>query len=239
MSNTLQTAPPDAGPRRGLPRWAWVLIGLLTIIAIVAASIAVFASRGRQVIVLPPEPAAPAATASPSVAPSPTVSAPTATIADGCLGGASDLDRAVLTAQQQAPLSAVGAAAFTATVIRWASATPAPPFQAATARQALSRGATTKVRDSLSGQRAASGATATVDFAEGKYYVENFDGVTAIVSYLGNGVATQDGLSLGSGYLAGTVYLDSENGTWHLRDVTAERSLADLQRIGVPYAAGC
>lgn len=237
MSTSLQSGTSDSGPRRGLPRWAWVLIGLLTVIAIVAVAIAVFAARGRQVVVLPPEPT-PSASASPTPSPSPPAATPVVTLADGCLGGATELDRAVLTAQRDAPLTAAGAAAFAATFLRWATATPAPPFQDVTAEQVLTDGATSAAR-ALSGTRDPAGSTFTTSFAEGEYYIEAFDETRAIVSLLGTASGTSQGVPQGEALVAGTITLDAVNGTWRLQDLSEGRSLADLQRIGTPYSGGC
>lgn len=239
MSTSLRSAPPDSGPRRGLPRWAWVLIGLLAVIAIVAAAIAVFTARGKQVIVLPPSPTPAVASAGPTPSSSPSASISDATLADGCLGGATELDRAVLTAQRDAPLTPAGAASFTATLVRWATATPPPPYQAQTARQVLAGDATPAATRFPSGSHALPGAVGSIDFADGRYYVEAFDGRSAIVSYVGTGTATQDGVPQGSGYLAGATHLVAQNGTWHLADISAERDLTDLLRVGSPYAGGC
>lgn len=235
MTDTLHTAPAGTSPRQRLPRWAWVLIGLLTVIALVASAIAVFASRDRQVIVLPPAPAPQAA----SPAPSPRVSAPPAvTVADGCLGGATELDRAVLTAQRDAPLTEAGAAAFAATALRWAIATPAPPFQAVTAKQVLAQDATSAAR-ALSGTVESKGWTGTMDVEDGKYYVEAFDGRSAVVSVVGRLTGTRDGAALEAAFLFPSVRVVAQNGTWRLQDRTGERTLADLQRIGQRYAGGC
>ena len=180
MATTIQTSPPDSGPRRGLPRWAWVLVALLAAVALVAVAVAVFAVRGRTVVhsAAPPSPAA---SVSPSSSASP---AATATLADGCLGGVAELDRAVLTAQRQAPLTPAGAASFTATVIRWAFAGPPPPYQQVTARQVLTDNAGSAARRSLTGTKDLGSSTEAIDFTNGKYYVESFDGDSAIVSYL-------------------------------------------------------
>ena len=240
MSTSLQSATPDSGSRGGLPRWAWVLIGLLTVIAIVAAAIAVFAARGRQVIVLPPAPAAPAASSSASPTTSPSGSpGPAVTIADGCLGGATQLDRAVLSAQREAPLTSVGAATFTATLVRWALAAPPPPYQEVTAREVFADGATPAVRRSLSSSKELGTSTGAVDFSTGRYYVEAFDGRSAIVSYVASANGTLNGAPLEEAIIGGAVHLQAVNGTWHYADLTSERSIEDLQRIGTPYSAGC
>lgn len=240
MSTSLQSASPDLGPRRGLPRWAWFLIGLLTVIAVVAAAIAVFAVRGRQVVVLPPEPTAPAASSSASPTASPSSSpAPALTIADGCLGGVTQLDRAVLSAQRDASLTPVGAASFTATLIRWALAAPPPPYQDETAREVFADGATPAARRSLSSSKDLGTSTGAVDFSTGRYYVEAFDGRSAIVSYVASANGTLNGAPLEQAIIGGAVHLQAVNGTWHYVDLTSERSIEDLQRIATPYSGGC
>lgn len=239
MSSTVQASKPDSGPRRGLPRWAWVLIGLLTVIAIVSAAIAVFASRGRQVVVLPPEPAPPAASAA-TPSPSASTSAAPVTLADGCLGGATDSDRAVLTAQRDAPLTQAGAASFTATLVRWAFAVPPPPFQKVTAEQVLAPGATAAAQRSLSSaKQITDGSTATFSFANGRYYVEAFDGRSAIVSYVADARVTADGRPLQGAAIGGSIHLEAVNGVWRYQDRSAERAIEDIQRVGQPYSGGC
>ena len=235
MATTIQTSPPDSGPQRGLPRWAWVLVALLAAVALVAVAVAVFAVRGRTVA-HPASPPSPAASASPSSSAS---QAATATLADGCLGGVAELDRAVLAAQRQAPLTPAGAASFTATVIRWAFAGPPPPYQQVTARQVLTDNASPAARRSLSSTKDLAGSTGGVDFTDGKYYVESFDGDSAIVSYVGGANPTLNGVPQGAVLLGGAAHLEAVNGTWHYKDLTSERSIEDLQRIGIPYSGGC
>lgn len=239
MSTSLQPAPTDAG-RRGLPRWGWVLIGLLTVIAIVASTVAVFAARGRQVIVLPPEPAPAAAPAAPAPTSSSTAPATVPTpAADGCLGGATELDRAVLTAQRDAPLTPEGAAAFTATLVRWAIATPPPPYRAATVPQVLAQDATATAEEFARNDQVPAGWLLTVDFTDGQYYVESYDTQTAIVSYLGRGTGAENGVTADPVVLWGAAHLVAQNGTWHLADFSTERDMSDLRRIGTRYAGGC
>jgi hypothetical protein len=230
------TTPPGTTPRRRLPRWVWALIALLTVITVVA--VAVFATRGEREVVPSGDPEQPV-TVAPSTS-SPGTVMP-ASAADGCLGGATDLDRAVLTAQQQAPLTPEGAAAFTATLVRWASAVPASPYQQVTAQQVFSVHATSAAKKFLSSTATVPEAsTGRVDFGDGgKYYVEAFDGDTAIVSYVATLSATQHGAPLGEAYVSGAVTLEAQNGTWHFRDQSLARNLEDVQRIGTPYAAGC
>lgn len=240
MSTTTQAATPNGAPRRGTPRWAWVLIIVLAIVAVLAISVAVFAARGREVL-LPPAPT-PTGQSTPTSQTSSASSSPSQTVedAEGCLGGATELDRAVLTAQKKAPLSPAGAAAFTATLVRWASTSPAPPYQEDTSRQILDRAASSRARGFFSsGRHLPAGAVATVNFENGKYYVESFDGTNTIVSYVATGEAWKDGSAEGSGYLSGALHLMAVNGSWRLHDVSAERTLDDLLQVGTSYSGGC
>lgn len=158
--------------------------------------------------------------------------------ADGCLGGPTGLDQAVLTAQRQAPLTETGAAAFAATVLRWATATPAPPSQDVTAEQILAEDATTAARN-LSGTKDPQGYTGSVSFSDGEYYVEVFDGTSAIVSVIGRVTGTRNGAPLGEAFVYPAIRLTAQNGSWRFQDISEERTLANLQRIGTPYAGGC
>ncbi len=234
-------SPPGPAPRRGLPRWAWVLIALLAAIALVAVAVAVFGRRG-QTIVLPPAPAPSQSAISAMPTPEPSSLASSAapvTLADGCLGGVLELDGAVLAAQRQAPLTPAGAASFTATLVRWAFAAPAPAYQAATAEQIMTANATGAAVRSLSSSKDLANSADALDFSAGKYYVESFTGDSAIVSYLAGGTGTLNGAPVDPGVVGGTVYLKAVNGTWHYQDRTAQRSIEDLQRMGVPYSGGC
>lgn len=239
------TAPPPASPpdRPGrLPRWVLALIALLSLIALVAVVVAVIAIRGPEPATggqVAPTPVIPASAAgTPTASPSAT-GAPEATIADGCLGGPSELDRAVITAQKQTPLNEVGAATFTASLMRWVFTGPPPPFQKRTATQILTPDASSAARRSLSSSKDLEGSSGTLDFRDGKYYVESFDGNRAIVSYLGTGHLADNGTPQPDVLLAGSVHLQAVNGVWRYRSLSSERSIEDLQRIGVPYSGGC
>lgn len=233
--------PADGSPSSRVPRWAWAVMVLLLLVAVVAVTVAVFAPRGQQPLPAPGAAAPPTAPVAPSPTPSPAPSTtPTQAPeqASGCLGGPAELDAAVLAAQQQAPLTAEGAAAFAATFLRWGTGTPAAPFQAETAEQVLSPDATDAARN-ISGTRDAEGTTFSMSFEDGRYYVESYDNTSAIVSVLGLGSGTDNGIPAGEGQLWGSVRLEAINGTWRVRDITDDRSAEDLQRIGTPFVGGC
>jgi len=242
--STVATSPAQTpGPGRGLPRWAWEVIVLLVVIAVAAVAVAVVAVQGKDASsnAAPPVSTTPPATspAASTPAPTPSTSMP-AEAADGCLGGATELNQAVLAAQQKARLDPVGAASFTATLVRWAMDAPAPPFQAQTAKQILTADASSKARHFLSGTiKDLKGSTSTIDINGGRYYVEAFDGTSAIVSYLVIGHSTLNGAVLSDVELGGSVHLKSINGLWRFQDMTGDRSLEDLHRIGTPYSGGC
>ncbi|MEO8224065.1 MAG: hypothetical protein ABI661_04615 [Gammaproteobacteria bacterium] len=160
--------------------------------------------------------------------------------ADGCLGGSGELDRAVLDAQKAAPLTEAGAAAFTATLMRWTYVGPPPPFQQVTAKQVLTKDASSYAHRTLSSSHDLKGTTGGFDFTDGRYYVEAFDGTSAIVSWSATGHATEaTGTVPEDGLVGGSVHLKAVNGTWHYADQTLERPLLDIERIGTKYAAGC
>jgi hypothetical protein len=225
-----QDTPPTRQPRRGPPRWAWVLITTVVVLALVVAAVLVYADRGRTTLSPQAQPA--------PLAPAPG-NGPGGTLADGCLGGRTDLDQAMLTAQKQAPLTAAGAAAYAATLIRWSIDLPAPANQKATAQQILSTDATPAALHSLSSSADPQGWTRTVSSAAGSFYIESFDGTSAAVSLRVGGTGTKDGVAVEPGILGGTMELEAVGGLWRYRDKTYGRNLDDMDRLGTPYAGGC
>jgi len=243
MSTTMASPHTPGPPRQGMPRWAWAIVALLLVPIVLAVVIAIGVTAGPReshsttspvaAVPLPPAPK-PASSLSPTQA-----STPAATLADGCAGGASELDQAVITAQKQSPLTPAGAASFTATLERWSFAGPPPAFQKRTSKQIFTANATSAARRSLSSSRDLKGSTGTMDFSTGRYYVKTFDGTSAIVSWLATGHLTDNGVAQPDVLVAGTVHLRSINGTWHYQNTTSERSIEDMQEIGIPYAGGC
>jgi hypothetical protein len=238
-ASTAPTTPSKPGP--ALPRWAWALIALLIVVTIVSVTVAVFANSGREVIVLPPPntgtqtaPASASTSASPTDGPTPTRAA------DGCLGGATNLDQAVLAAQQQSALTPTGAASFTATVVRWALSGPPSPYQGVTADKILTPDATSAARNALSSTKTVTDSSAaSIDFTNGRYYIESADTSTAIISWVATARVTVSGSALAPATIAGTLHLKSINGQWRLRDFTRDRSIEDISNIGTTYAGGC
>lgn len=246
MSATARTADHHRdrapGSHTGVPRWAWAVMVLLLIVAVVAITVAVFGPRGQESLGAAPEGAVPpVAPVAPSASPSPAPStSPTEAPeqASGCLGGPAELDAAVLTAQEQAPLTPEGAAAFAATVFRWGTGSPAAPFQAETAERVLSPDATDAAR-AISGTQDTEGTTSSTSFEDGRYYVESHSNTRAIVSVLGTASGTIDGVPTGEAQVWGALRLEAINGSWRLQDITETRSAEDLERVGTPYVGGC
>lgn len=218
MPITPPATPPSPSPRAGVPRWAWVLIAVLAAVALVAVTLAVTGSDEGDPAAAPPPPSGQAA--------------------DGCLGGAGDLDQALLTAQREAPLTPEGAAAFTATLYRWINAAPLPHAKVNTAEQILSAAATGAARTAVS-PFDPEDTTRRADFTAGRYYVESFDGRAAVVSWSAGAAATKAGRDLGPATIGGAAHLVAADGVWRFQDQSLARPLEDIQRLGIAYVRGC
>lgn len=228
---------PKTEQRTRVPRWAWVLMAGLLIIALIAGIAVVLVLRGAQTERVQPSPASEAPPPASAPAPGETSAAPSGR-ADGCLGGPTDLDRAVTSAQEQAPLTEDGAASFAATVIRWAMIVPAPRAQAQTADQVLVRNATAAARN-LSGAQDPGDATLTPSTVDARYYVESYEPTRAVVSVTTQITGTRAGVQQGQADVSGSLTLVAVSGQWRLQDITDGRSVEDLQRVGTVYAGGC
>lgn len=225
--------------RRGRSILVTVLVAVIVALVAVIATVLIMAPRGRQAVdALPSTPAStpvvtPSATATAS--PSPSIAQITA---DGCLGGAIELNRAVISAQEQAPLTSEGAAAFTATLLRWATAAPAPAYKTNTATQVLAEDAAPIVRDWVAVQTP-SNQTSVADFTTGRFYIESYTPTRAIVSFLATGTGTSDGAAVIPATISGAVTLTAQNGTWHVQDLRLARGVSDLLAVSSPYTGGC
>lgn len=228
---------PAAPQRRPLPRWVWALIVVLAVVTALAVTVATFAVRGRDVLDPPAATTLPTPTLSEGAGT--TSTAPSGSAAVGCLGGASDLDAAVIDAQEQAPRTPEGAAAFTATLVRWAYAGPPSPRQAELASRILASGASQAARDSLSSSKTVTdGSTFQVSFSSGRYYVESFTPSLAIISWSAIGYLTSTGES-STVDIGGTMHLRFDSGRWRYFDRTGDRPLEDMASVGVRYTGGC
>lgn len=233
------TTGPGRRGRSGRGRSVLVTVLVAVVVALVAvtATVLIMAPRGREAVEA--SSSSPSSETSTGTAPpaSPTPSTSQVT-ADGCLGGAIELNRAIVSAQEQAPLTAEGAAAFTATLLRWTSASPAPAYKADTATQVLAQDATTLVQDWVAAQ-APTNVTTAADLSSGRFYIESYSPTRVVVSYLVTGTGTQDGVAISPLTLSGAVTLVAQNGTWHLQDLTSERAVEDLETVSSPYTGGC
>lgn len=245
MPTSRDSQPPDAtspqGGRGGRGRSILVTALVAVIVALVAvsATVLIMAPRGRQAVDALPStpPSTPVATPSATATASPSPATAQIT-ADGCLGGAIELNRAVISAQEQAPLTSKGAAAFTATLLRWTSAAPAPAYKADAASQILSTDASPIARDQVAIQTPAN-QTSAADFTTGRFYVESYTPNRAVVSFVGRFQGTQDGTAVTPATISGAVTLNAQNGTWHFQDLTSQREVSDLLAVSSPYTGGC
>lgn len=225
-------------PARGrLPRWALALIVLLVVVTALAVAVATFAVRGKAVLD-PPAASLPSPTHSEGAG-SPIT--PPDAAADGCLGGATDLDAAVIAAQEQAPLTPQGAAEFTAALVRWAGALPPSRAQKSLGRRLLTTDSTRLAGQALNSAERTwpAGRTARLDFTQGRYYVEDFKGTEAAVTYFAGLLGTSNGQRLPDAEVAGTLHLRAVAGHWRLFDISFTRTIVDAKTLGSPYMGGC
>jgi hypothetical protein len=222
------TTTTDTGTKnKRLPRWAIALIALLALTAVVAVTVAIEATRNTKTNATP----TPTTTRLPPAGDSASFPG-----ANGCLGGTSDLDNAVLEAQRTAPLTEVGAAEFAATMYRWAATYPAPSQQALTANTILAPGATDAARHLLTASLPPQGDALSLSFAESRYHVEVFDGTSAVVSLIATATINPGSQT---GLLGGSIHLQAINGSWRFLNIDAARQIDSLLQIGTPYVGGC
>lgn len=163
-------------PRAQGGRGTWVLIAAAIVVGLlIAAAIVYFVNRGDDGAAGPAPTTPPVVTLGPTGPPpaSSSGTAPTAEpsagarTADGCLGG-DDPFAAILVAQQSAPLTSDGAAAFARTVARWSAAYPIDPAapevikQIATPDGTLADSGVEDLNDSARGMRDKGYTEATV-----------------------------------------------------------------------------
>lgn len=225
MSTLPSTSMPDPPRRRRGP--VLLLIAVVLVVALLAALVIGWAAAGRG----DPGP-------TPTTDPTPTESTSTG-VANGCLGGAADLDDAVLAAQQEAPLTEVGAAEFAATYLRWAGVLPPTADHQATAQQLWSADATTEVTSIFDDSAEFEGWLSRPNMLEGRYYVEEFSAERAVVSVLFSLTGTRDGQPLDAAEAVGALTLVATDGQWRVQDFGGSRSINDLKSLGTPYAGGC
>jgi hypothetical protein len=152
----------DSG-RRGLPRWAWIVTGLVVVLALVGGASTWYQGH--------PQTGEPAANA-----PAPTAGA--AAVPNGCMAGASNDAAGLLQAQKDAPHSQAGAVGFAAAVLRWIAQYPRPNAKDGTtvAASILARGATGTIANLATNMASAKTLpgvnSGSLNFSDGRYMVE-------------------------------------------------------------------
>lgn len=219
---------PAAGGGRGLPRWAWIVTGLVVVLALVGGVSAWYQGNPRR-----GESAA-------------TSSAPTATgaaaVPNGCLAGPLNDAAGLLQAQKNAPHNQAGAVGFGAAVLRWAAQYPrsSPKDAAIVAQSILASGATGTIADLAANSAAPKSypgvTSASLNLADGRYIFEETTPSAAQVTVGGaevvNGKPT--GRKFGS-----TLTLVWESGAWKVKSDGTARSLDELFATGSAFAGGC
>jgi len=235
--------------RRGVPRWGWVLLTVAAAVVIVALVVVLLGSRGSGSTATSPagvQPPAPGALVPPAplpTGPGPLTPGTGARQVDGCLGGhGPDMDAVMLAAQQQAPLTAEGAASLAATFARWSNQTPPPLHHSETTQQIIAPGATLSGLSDVDALGRA-GWNVLADTTSGLFRVESFTGTgsaaVAVVTYQVGWSGTKDGAPAEPVVISATLQLTASSGTWRVQDVRPGRSQADMAQVGTAYAGGC
>lgn len=215
-----------ATARRGFPRWAWLVVGVVVVVALVGGVSAWYQAN--------PQPNGPAAT--------PSATNDVAAIPNGCLAGASNDAAGLLKAQKEAPHSEAGAVGFAAAVLRWIAQYPRPSAGDGTTVSAaiLAKGATGTVANlaaNLAAAKPLPGVTSgSLNFADGRYAVEeatpDMVRVTVGGAEVRNGKPTEQ-------KIASTVTLVWEDSVWKVRSDGTERTLDELFASGSAFSGGC
>lgn len=173
-------------------------------------------------------------------------------MADGCLGGDEDLNQALLTAHEEAPLTEAGAASFAATFYRFDFTLPRP--QEVTAAkvaiddsvdlEAIGYGENRELPESLKGMRR---DMSFIPQSNGYYIVTDFTGDRATVEVLGSSAASK-GLESANMRVQGKLDLAAKDGHWQvveddytspLTQEEADAGVARIEATGVPFGGGC
>lgn len=224
----------EAGLARRWPRLAVVLVAVLIAVALVAVYFA---------LKPPPAPTATSPLLTPPVSsatpPASVTGAPTA-LADGCLGG-TDPIKAIRIARKTAPLTPEGAAAFVATLARWAGQVPHDPTEYQQTGELI------WAPDFPATQRTlppfSAGTTAWTSTIGSRYRVPVVSDRGATVEAFFTQTANQDGATSTNGQVA-RVQLTVVDGRWAVKDASppgdrSEQLLNELQAKGLPYRGGC
>lgn len=215
-----------ASARRGFPRWAWLVVGAVVVIALVGGVAAWYQGNPQA--------------SGPSAQPSATNDA--AAIPNGCLAGASNDAAGLLKAQQEAPHSEAGAVGFAAAVLRWAAQYPRPSAGDATSVSVgiLAKGATGTIANlaaNLATAKPLPGVNSgSLNFAEGRYVVE--ESTPDMVRVTVGGAEVRNGKSTDQ-QIASTLTIVWEDNMWKVRSDGTERTLDELFASGSAFSGGC
>lgn len=215
-----------ATARRGFPRWAWLVVGVVVAIALVGGVSAWYQAN--------PQSSGPTNTAAPT--------AGTTSIPNGCLAGASNDAAGLLKAQKEAPHSEAGAAGFASAVLRWIAQYPRPSAgDGATVSAAiLAKGATGTVANltaNLAAAKPLPGVTSgSLNFADGRYAVE--EATPDMVRVTVGGAEVRNGKPTDQ-KIASTMTMVWEDSVWKVRSDGTERTLDELFASGSAFSGGC
>lgn len=211
--------------RRGFPRWAWLVVGVVVALALVGGVTAWYQANPQT-----SSPATPAATNG------------AAAIPNGCLAGAPNDAASLLRAQKEAPHSEAGAVGFAAAVMRWIAQYPRPSAGDGTTVSAaiLAKGATGTVANlaaNLAAAKPLPGVTSgSLNFADGRYLVE--EGTPDMVRVTVGGAEVRNGKPTDQ-KIASTVTVVWEGNAWKIRSDGTERTLDELFATGSAFSGGC
>ena len=212
--------------RRGFPRWAWLVTGLVVVLALVFGVSAWYQASPRPVL------------------PAPTAAAPVGTAAapSGCLAGASNDAEGLLQAQRDTEHNEAGAVGFAAAVLRWIAQYPRPSVEdgETVASSILAKGATGTIATlpaNLAAAKSLPGVNSgAVHFAEGRYVVE--ESTPDMVRVTVGGTEVRNGRATDQ-KIASTLTVVWEGGAWKVRSDGTERTLDDLFASGAAFSGGC
>jgi len=163
--------------------------------------------------------------------------------APGCQAGTPITNASLLQAQADAPLTDVGAAAFSADLYRWLGTNPTPEQAdelSATIDQILAADAEERVREMFAGavDQARAGKVPDpwwVSTVDEQYYIESSTDFETVVSV--SAARVFDNGSRQSGTQTFTL-VPTDQG-WQLRTVSQMRTTADLRALGTTFSEGC
>ncbi len=243
---TFTTSP--SGEQRFVPRprrrTGWIVAGALVVVVLVAGGAFMLGQHSGGDAPSPSNlstnAAAPSVSQEPSQSQAPAIIGAGSGTASACLGGPNTDITMLVAAQDEAPLTPQGAAAFAAASFRWANRWPAPtPEEFDVAEEKIfAADASESVRDlrGLYAEYEPDYSSEITDFAtDGRYYVDHAEGDRAVVSILYRKITEPSDNE--TGRFAQTVTLRATAAGWQLVDVgaTVLHTPQELWDIGTPY----